>query len=120
MNLLHQYLFRDILRGSRVEPNCIIIENKNDGSGKGYPNPDQTLEAECKEVAFGPAGEDGSGVRSLRRRGPRDSAGWCSESCSENGWRPEAQGPIQQLYHVVCCHQSKWPSGGPNGGCNCN
>ena len=36
----------------QVEPDCIIIEDKNGGQGKGYPNPDQTFQAEFNEMPF--------------------------------------------------------------------
>ena len=31
---------------------CIIIEDKNGAQGKGYPNPDQTFQAEFNELLF--------------------------------------------------------------------
>jgi hypothetical protein len=31
---------------------CIFIEDKNGGQGKGYPNPDQTFQAEFNELLF--------------------------------------------------------------------
>jgi hypothetical protein len=35
-----------------VEHNCIIVEDKNGGERKGYPNPDQTFQAEFNELLF--------------------------------------------------------------------
>ena len=33
-------------------PDCIIMEDKNGRQGKGYPNPDQTCQAEFNELVF--------------------------------------------------------------------
>jgi len=37
---------------SSIVLGCIIIEDKNGGQGKGYPNPDQTFQAEFNELLF--------------------------------------------------------------------
>jgi len=36
----------------RPNTGCIIIKDKNGSQGKGYPNPDQTFQAEFNELLF--------------------------------------------------------------------
>jgi hypothetical protein len=39
-------------RPVQADPNCIIVEDKNGGEKKGYPNLDQTFQAEFNELLF--------------------------------------------------------------------